>query len=151
MCLSSVSIVSTQVSKSFWQFSSRQGSPTHQRMLEIVANQSSKIKVWFWRLMFDILPAIRPWKWGMWQKMCALPFTTRWQLKTWEPIKKKAPEWKAWHVGQVLLMVNSYDGYAGERLEGKKQFLKTSYSAPLVRGHGARLVGDKTFQKRHFL
>ena len=53
-------------------------------------------------------------------------------------------------MGQVLLMVNSYDGYAGERLEGKKQFLKTSYSAPLVRGHGARLVGDKTFQKRHF-
>ena len=53
-------------------------------------------------------------------------------------------------MGQVLLMVNSYDGCAGERLEGKKQFLKTSYSAPLVRGHGARLVGDKTFQKRHF-
>ena len=53
-------------------------------------------------------------------------------------------------MGQVLLMVNSYDGYAGERLEGKKQFLKTSYSAPLVRGHGARLVGDKLFKKDTF-
>ena len=47
-------------------------------------------------------------------------------------------------------MVNSYDGKQVKDWKKKKQFLKTSYSAPLVRGHGARLVGDKTFKKDTF-